>query len=199
MSIKITSTKILLGGLFAILVAPLAAGATSATANTTINAVIASVISISTSSPVVLNITPVTGGAQTTASDTVTVSTNDSLGYGLTLADADSNTNLVSGGNTIAAEGGSQASPLVLPDNSWGYRVDGVGGFGAGPTSGSNNLTANSSTFAGVPPAGSPNTIKSTSTTASGDTTPVWYSAKADTNLPNGTYSDTVTYTATGN
>lgn len=196
---KITSTRILVGGLCAILVAPMAAGATSATANTTINATIASVISISTSSPVVLGITPVTGGAQTTSNDTVTVSTNDSLGYNLTLADADSNTSLVSGGNDIAANGGTQSSPTALADDSWGYRVDGIGGFGAGPTSTSSNLTSDSTTFAGIPASGSPDTIKNTSTTASGDTTTVWYSAKVDTDLPAGTYSDTVTYTATGN
>lgn len=180
-------------------VAPMAAGAASSNANTTINATIASVISISTSSPVVLAITPVTGGAQTTASDTVTVSTNDALGYGLTLADADANTSLVSGGNAITASGGIQSAPSVLADDTWGYRVDGIGGFGAGPTSPSSNLTSNSTTFAGVPPAGAPNTIKTTSSTAAGDTTAVWYSAKVDTDLPTGTYSDTVTYTATGN
>jgi hypothetical protein len=178
---------------------PIAAGAATDTANTTVNANIASVVSVSSTSPVTLAITPVSGGAQTTASDTVSVSTNNAGGYFLTLEDGDATTNLVNGGNNITAHAGTQASPTALANNTWGYRVDTVGGFGAGPTSGSSNQTTNSSTFAGVPASGSPNTLKTTGTTASGDTTTVWYSAKADTTKPNGTYADTVTYTATTN
>jgi hypothetical protein len=184
-------------GFAVLLLAPLAAGAE--TANTTVNAVIASVISVSSSSPVTLNITPVSGGAQTTQSDTVTVSTNDADGYTLTLQDGDATTTLVNGGNSINAHSGTQASPTVLANNSWGYRVDTIGGFGAGPGAASTNQASNSLTFAGVPASGSPNTIKTTGTTASGDTTTVWYSAKADTTKVAGTYSDTVTYTATTN
>jgi hypothetical protein len=194
-----TSLNLIRLGFAALLLSPLAAGAATDTASTTVNAVLGSTISISSTSPVNLNITPVSGGAQTTASDTVSVSTNNAGGYFLTLEDGDATTNLVNGGNNITAHAGTQASPTALANNTWGYRVDTVGGFGAGPTSGSSNQTTNSSTFAGVPASGSPNTLKTTGTTASGDTTTVWYSAKADTTKPNGTYADTVTYTATTN
>ena len=177
---------------------PTMAGA--ATTSTTINSAISSVISVFTSNgTVAANVTPTGAGAQTIASDTLTVSTNNSLGYTLQIADSDATTTLVSGGNTIPASSGTQASPTAQSVNTWGYRVDGVGGFGAGPTSGQNSAAIGSSTFAGVPANSSPNTIKTTSSTASNDTTTVWYGVAANTSQPTGTYSDTITYTATAN
>jgi hypothetical protein len=177
---------------------PTMAGA--ATTSTTINSAISSVISVFTSNgTVAANVTPTGGGAQTIASDTLTVSTNNSLGYTLQIADSDATTTLVSGGNTIPASSGTQASPTAQSVNTWGYRVDGIGGFGAGPTSGQNSAAIGSSTFAGVPANSSPNTIKTTSSTASNDTTTVWYGVAANTSQPTGTYSDTITYTATAN
>lgn len=178
---------------------PTAAGA--ATTSTTINSAISSVISVFTSNgTVTANVTPTGAGAQTIASDTLTVSTNNSLGYTLQIADSDATTTLVSGSNTIAASTGTQASPAVQSANTWGYRVDGVGGFGAGPTSGQSSAAISGTIkFAGMPASGSPNTIKTTSSTASNDTTTVWYGVAANTSQPTGTYSDSVTYTATAN
>src|SRR6185312_13170915 len=107
------------------------------TASTTISSVISPVISLFTTSGTVnANVTPTGSGAQTIASDTVTVSTNDSSGYTLQLAETSASSNLVSGSNTIPASSGSQGTPAVMAVNTWGYRVDGIGGFGAGPTSG---------------------------------------------------------------
>lgn len=177
---------------------PTAAGA--ATTSTTINSAISSVISVFTSNgTVTANVTPTGAGAQTIASDTLTVSTNNTLGYTLQIADSDATTTLVSGSDSIAASSGTQASPVAQSVNTWGYRVDGVGGFGAGPTSGQNSAAIGSLTFAGMPANSSPNTIKTTSSTASNDTTTVWYGVAADTSQPTGTYSDTITYTATAN
>jgi hypothetical protein len=174
--------------------------ASAATTTTTINSSIGSVISVLTSSgTVTANVTPTGAGAQTIASDTVTVSTNNSAGYTLQLGDSDTNTNLVSGSNNIAASSGTQASPTAQSANTWGYRVDGVGGFGAGPTSAQSSAAIGSLTFAGVPTSGSPNTIKTTATTASNDTTTVWYGVAANTAQPTGAYTDNVTYTATAN
>ncbi len=183
--------------LFALAV-PAIAGA--ATTSTTISSAISSVISVFTSNGTVnVNVTPSGSGAQTIASDTLTVSTNSSLGYTLQIADADATTTMVSGSNTIAASTGSQTTPITQAVNTWGYRVDGLGGFGAGPTSGQNSAAIGSLKFAGVPASGSPNTIKTTATTASNDTTTVWYAVVADTTQPTGTYTDVVTYTATAN
>lgn len=194
-------TKQLAMGLAVLAVAatPVMASAATSTANTTINATIGSTISITSVSPVTLAITPDANGQSTSASDTVTVSTNNATGYVLTLADSDATTTLANGGNTIAAGAGTFAAPVTLANNTWGYRVDGAGGFGAGPTSAQSNVDTLSQTWAGVPATGSPVTLKTTGTTATNDTTTVWYGAKADTTKPNGTYAGTVTYTATTN
>lgn len=171
------------------------------TTSTTISSVISPVISVFTSSGTVnANVTPTGSGAQTIASDTVTVSTNDSAGYTLTLAETGASSTLTSGSNTIPASTGTQTSPIAMLANTWGYRVDGVGGFGAGPTSGQSS-TAISGTikFAAVPATASPNTIKTTSGVASNDTTTVWYGVAANTSQASGTYTNSVTYTATTN
>jgi len=182
-----------------VVVLPTAAGA--ATTSTTINSAISSVISVFTSNgTVTANVTPTGAGAQTIASDTLTVSTNNTLGYTLQIADSDATTTLTSGSDTIAASSGTQGTPVVQSANTWGYRVDSIGGFGAGPTSGQNSAAISGTIkFAGMPANSAPNTIKTTATTASNDTTTVWYGVAANTSQPTGTYSDTITYTATAN
>ncbi len=172
-----------------------------ATTSTTINSVISPVITLFSSSGTVnANVLPTGGGAQTIASDTVTVSTNDASGYTLQLAETGASSALTSGSNTIPASSGTQTVPAAMAVNTWGYRVDGIGGFGAGPTTGASNTAISGSIkFAAVPATGSPNTIKTTATTASNDTTSVWYGVAADTSQPSGTYTNSVTYTATAN
>ncbi len=180
----------------------LATAAVSAlTASTTISSSISSVISLLTTNGTVnVNVTPTASGAQTIASDTVTVSTSDTSGYTLTLAETSGSSNLVSGSDTIPPSSGSQGAPIAMAVNTWGYRVDSIGGFGAGPTSGQNSAAISGTIkFAAVPATGSPNTIKTTSGTASNDTTTVWYGVAADTTQPSGTYTNSVTYTATAN
>lgn len=186
-------------GVVGVVLAPAAVFAATDSANTTINASVAATISISTSSTVTLNITPTGSGSASSSSDTVTVSTNRSSGYNLKLADADATVTLDNGGNSIAAASGTFASPAALGNNTWGYRVDNAGTFGAGPTSAQTNQASLSGTWAAVPASGSPATLKTTATTATNDTTTVWYGAKVDTSKPDGTYTDTVTYTATTN
>lgn len=177
---------------------PAVAGA--ATTSTTISSAIESVISVFTSNGTVnVNVTPTGVGAQTIASDTLTVSTNNPLGYTLLIANGDADTDLESGANAIPASAGTQASPVAQSVNTWGYRADSVGGFGAGPTSGQNSAAIGALTFAGIPANASPNTLKTTAATASNDTTTVWYAVAADTSQASGTYTDSVTYTATAN
>lgn len=184
---------------FAVLATPVLASAAVDTDNTTINATIGSTITMTTSGTVALGITPDGDGQASSASDTVTVSTNNALGYNLTLADSDATTTLASGGNTLTAHAGTQGTPTTLANNTWGYRVVSVGGFGAGATSAETNVDSLANTWAGVPATGSPNTLKNTGSTATNDVTTVWYGAKADTTKPNGVYTGTVTYTATTN
>lgn len=183
----------------AVAAAPITASAATSSAGTTIEATVNSVISVTTSTNVAINLTPTPGGVVSSSSDTVTVNTNNTAGYTLTLADADATTSLASGGNTIAAHAGTQAVPTALAANTWGYRVVGVGGFGASAYSAETNNTSSTSTWAGMPATGSPNTLKTTSSTAANDVTTVWYGVKVDSSQPNGVYSDTVTYTATTN
>jgi hypothetical protein len=169
--------------------------------NTTISSDISPVISLFTTSGTVSDaITPTGSGAQTIQSDTVTVSTNDSSGYTLQLAESSGTTTLTSGSNTIPASTGTQTTPVVMTVNTWGYRVDSLGGFGAGPTtSASSSAISGTIKFAGVPTSGSPNTLADTSGTASNAVTTVWYGVAANTTQPSGTYTNTVTYTATTN
>lgn len=172
----------------------------SRAADTTVTSTIGSVMSLFTTSGTVnLNATPTAGGVQTTASDTVTISTNNSAGYTLSLAETTASSALTSGGNTIPATTGTQASPVALTANRWGYRVDGAGGFGAGPASAINNAAIGTVTYAAVPATALPNTIKTTAATATNDTTTVWYSVAVNTATPTGTYTNSVTYTAVNN
>jgi hypothetical protein len=177
----------------------------STTANTTINATLGSTISVSTSSTVAIGVTPTAGGVVSSASDTVSVSTNNALGYVLTVLDTDTVTNLVSGANTIAAHSGTRAVPTVLAANTWGYRFDDPAAaqgsaFGAGPTTAETNNASSTTLWAGMPASsGTAQILKTTATVASADTTTVWYGVKATTAKPNGVYTDTVTYTATTN
>lgn len=180
-------------------IAPLTAFAD--TTGTTISSAIGSTIGVLSSNGTVnINAIPTSGGVQTTASDTVTVSTNNSAGYTLKLGETIADSTLKSGSNSIAATTGTFASPLALTANTWGYRVDGAGaGFGAGPTTAGSNTAIGAVKYAKVPATASPDTLKTTATIANTDTTTVWYSVAVNNSTPSGTYTNAVTYTATTN
>ncbi|MEO7905193.1 MAG: hypothetical protein ABIR91_05380 [Candidatus Saccharimonadales bacterium] len=180
-----------------VVISPVVAGGVADTKTSTITATIGSSIGLTTSGAVPISLTPTAGGVVSSASDAVSVSTNNSAGYTLTLSNADAVTNLISSGNTIAAHAGTFTTPTALASNTWGYRVVGAGGFTATAYSAESNAVSSTSTWAGVPALASPQELKSTSTTASNDVTTVWYGVKANTSLASGAYSDTVTYTAT--
>lgn len=181
----------------ALVASPAIVSAATTTGNTTINATLASVISMTTSGTVSVAVTPTSGGVVSSASDTVAVSTNNTTGYTLSMSDGDTNTSLVSGSNTIGAHGGTFAAPTALTGNAWGYAIAG-GNFTASYTAETNNASSTTK-WAGVPSSASPQTLKTTASTASGDTTTVWYGVRATAAQAAGTYSDTVTYTATTN
>ena len=117
------------------------------------------------------------------------------------MRDADTTTHLVSGGNSVATSSGTQASPVNLAVNTWGYRVDSLSGFGAGPTTAQTNQPTSSYSFAGIPASDqTAHTLKTTSAPADpAETTAVWYGVRIDTTKPSGTYTDLVTYTAVTN
>jgi hypothetical protein len=188
----------------AVAAAPVGVSAVSQTANTTINATVADVISLTTATPVSLAITPTSGGVVTSSSDTVTVNTNRTTGYNLTVADNDATTTLVSGANSFTASAGTKTAPIALVNGTWGVAVNtgtvgiGTNGFDASYAT-ETNSGSSVSKWAGMPATGSPMLLKTTAATAANDTTTVWYAAKAASSQPGGTYTDTVTYTATTN
>ena len=160
-------------------------------------------IGLSSSGSVAINVTP-SGSSTlcTVQSDSVTATTNSSTGYTVTMTDGDTATSLSTGGaGSIASTSGTASSPIALTANKWGYRIDNLAGFGAGPTSSLSNGSIPSLAFAGIPPSnGTPDTVRYTTTTDSGTvSTPVWYGVCADATLPAGSYSDNIVYTAVVN
>lgn len=193
---KKSKSLLTLVGLVGLLLVPVSVHAATDTDTTTVEVAIGETISVSTSTTVSINVVPVSGGSQSSESDTVTVATNSSSGYELTLENADADTDLEDGSNTIAAHAGTFAAPSALANNSWGYAVAGAGSFDAS-YSALDNVTTSTSLWAGVPGVGSSHTIASSNGPEASDQTTVWYSVKADTSKPSGTYTDTVLYTAT--
>jgi hypothetical protein len=192
---RITKPRLLAVGTLAVLISPLAAAANTAT--TTITAQLNSTISsFTTSSAITLGpFTPIVGGTQASASDTITVSTNAAAGYSLTLQSNTAGVTLVNGANTIATSAATPASPTTLANNTWGWREDTLSGFGAGPTNAGN---ANSATYAAFPATGAPVTLLARGAGPYvSDVQTIWYSVKADTSKPNGNYVNTALYTAT--
>jgi hypothetical protein len=158
-------------------------------------------ISLSSNGNLSLNVTPSTSGSCTIQSDSASVLTDDSDGYSLTLSDSSTNTSLINGSNSISATSGSYSSPTALSGNSWGYRVDGQGSFGSGPTTSQTNSAHSSTVFASIKSnLNTAETIATSSTAADpAITTKVWYGACANTSVASGTYSSQVIYTAVAN
>lgn len=158
-------------------------------------------ITLTSSGTVNVNVAPTPGGRCTVQSDTPSVLTDSTAGYSLTMTTSTTNNAMVSGSGSIAASSGTAASPVTLATNSWGYRVDSLAGFGAGPTSSQNSGNTPSVTFAGVPASNqAPTPVASSSGPANpAVNTTVWYGICADASVASGTYTTTVTYTAVTN
>lgn len=182
----------------ALVVLPLAGTASAATGTSVINGTVGATITVSSSGPVTIGVAPTSGAVTSSASDTVSVSTNNTSGYTLSIETNTADRNLTNGSDTLAPSAGTLGTPVSLADNTWGYRVDGAGGF-SGTTTAESNVATSTFNWAGVPATGSADTITTTATPASNDTTEVWYAISADTTKPSGTYSNTVLYTAVAN
>jgi hypothetical protein len=158
-------------------------------------------ITLTSDGTISVDITPDSSGRCTIEKDTASVLTDDTNGYTLTLADNSTNTSLSDGSGTIPATSATFASPAALTANTWGYRVDGLGSFGSGPTTAQSNITIPSTVFAGIKASNqTADTIATTSSAADpAVTTDVWYGACADTSVSSGAYTTQVIYTATAN
>ncbi len=114
----------------------------------------------------------------------VTVASNNGGGYNVKMGAA--NTNLANGSVTIptlaTAPKCADANCAAFPANYWGYSTDD---------------TSNTGTYKAVKATASADTIMTkTALTASASQT-VWFGAKADASKASGTYTGTVTFTAT--
>lgn len=158
-------------------------------------------ITLTSGGSTTLDVAPTPSGKCTVQSDTASVLTDSTSGYSLTMTTSTTNNAMTSASGSIAAASGTAASPATLASNTWGYRVDGLAGFGTGPTSAQSNGSTPSVTFAGVPPsnlAGTQVASSSGPANPAADTT-VWYGLCADSSVPADSYSVTVTYTAVTN
>ena len=130
------------------------------------------------------NILPTPSGSTTTATANISITTNDSAGYSLYLyADEDNSLKPVNPANNSSIVATESAVSLDnLTNNTWGYNL-------------STTTPTNTATYAAVPTNDStPIQTKDTSTTNStNDTYTLTFGAKVDTNLPSGTYSNTLT------
>lgn len=148
-----------------------------------------------------VNVLPTPTGRCTVQSDTVSVLTNSSSGYSMTMTTATADNAMTGSAGSIDASSGTAVSPVTLAMNTWGYRIDGLSGFGAGPTNSQTNGSIPSVAFAGVPASGqTPTAVASTIAAASpAQETTVWYGICADDSVPSDTYSVSVMYTAVTN
>jgi len=110
--------------------------------------------------------------------------------------------NAMQGASTsLASSTGTPSAPTTLAVNTWGYRVDGLASFGAGPTTAQSSGSVPSVTFAGVPASNQSSTqvAYSASPANPAQDTKVWYGICANSSIPAATYSVTVVYTAVTN
>ena len=131
------------------------------------------------------DILPAPSGSTTTATANVGITTTDSAGYSVFLYSADGDNSLKSTNpattSSIAATSTS-STISSLANNTWGYSI-------STSTAGTNTL------YTAVPTNNStPIQTKDTSTTNSAnDTYTLSFAAKVNTDLPSGTYSNTLT------
>jgi hypothetical protein len=160
-------------------------------------------ISLTSSNNISVDVTPSDSyGNCSISNDQVSVLTDSSTGYSLTLSTNSSSNSLTNGHSYITSTSGTYSSPSTLSQNQWGYRIDGQGGFGSGPTTTiTNNTYPISKTFAGAPPNTLPPTTVVTSLGSANPAviTKVWYGVCANTSLTPGLYTGQVLYSATTN
>lgn len=131
-------------------------------------------LAISTSGNVTIQITPTDAGTLGSASNTVTVTSTDVIGYSLYINSL-SSTDMTNGPDVLPASG--NGTPAALSNNTWGYNLNG------------------SSNFVGI--SGTQTLIKNaTGPFTAGDNTTITYGVKVDNNKPAGNYVTSVVYTA---
>jgi len=148
-----------------------------------------------------LTVVPTPAGVCSVQSDTVSVLTDSTTGYSLTMTTSTTNNAMQGASTSLASSTGTPSVPTTLAVNTWGYRVDGLASFGAGPTTAQSSGSVPSVTFAGVPASNQSSTqvAYSASPANPAQDTKVWYGICANSSIPAATYSVTVVYTAVTN
>ena len=148
-----------------------------------------------------LTVVPTPAGVCSVQSDTVSVLTDSTTGYSLTMTTSTTNNAMQGTSTSLASSTGTPSAPTTLAVNTWGYRVDGIASFGAGPTTAQSSGSVPSVTFAGVPASNQSSTqvAYSASPANPAQDTKVWYGICANSSIPAATYSVTVVYTAVTN
>jgi hypothetical protein len=131
-------------------------------------------LAINTSGDVTIQVTPTEAGTLATASNNVTVTSTDVVGYKLYIRSLNS-TSMVNGASIIPAS--ANGTPASLANNTWGYNTDG-----------SSNFVGSTLTDTLIKNASGPY--------SSGDTTTVTYGVKVDNSKAAGNYVTSVVYTA---
>jgi hypothetical protein len=146
-------------------------------------------------------VVPTLSGKCTVKSDVVSVLTDSTTGYSLTMTTSTTNNAMLGPGSSITTSGGTTSAPVALAMNTWGYRVDGLGAFGAGPTSSQDSANVPSVAFAGVPTSVQAPTLVASSLGPANPAanTTTWFGVCANAGIPAGTYSTTILYTAVTN
>jgi len=195
-----------------------AANAYTSSTATTITVAVNPIINISdgnSGTTTLAAITPTGAGRMSSATDPLSVTTNDVGGYKVTIEMAGASNNLVSGSNTLAPSAATTAAPAALVVGSgtalqtgaWGFCVPSNSGNGTYATTFSSCTDDATSSiaiptgaghlYAPVPVAGSPFILFNTSTSSvSTYTTTVTFAAAANNGQASGTYTGTVVFTA---
>ena len=187
-SIKIISATLVASLLVvpAILLNGAPTSAVSQTATTTVNVRIDPTISITTTPNIDIDITPTNSGQFRTAAGNVTISTNNTKGYTTYITADSANTDL----KQPSSAGVSTTIPSVtvsantISGTAWGWSNDATQ-FNPVKAAGT---TDNSAVFS-----------KTTSATPTGDQKTLTVGASATTSVPEGTYSNTLLFTAITN
>lgn len=125
-------------------------------------------------------ITPIDGGALGTATNIITITSTDVIGYKLYIG-ADGSTDMDNLGTYLPTSANTYGNPATNPlaVNTWGYNIDG-----------------SVINFCGMPLDSSRQLIKTVTTPISNDNTTITYGLKIDMAKPAGNYAVDVVYTA---
>ena len=155
-------------------------------ADTTVTATIEPVLSMSLNTNAIdLNIIPSSTGTEEYGSVTLTVDTNNSTGYQLTMSSTSPNLIGSSANSIPTISGATSSSPLALDANTWGWYADSFGSF--------------NQTYISLPDTGNELLVRQTNTNGLADRTIAYFGAKLNLSTPADTYSNTITFTAITN